>query len=151
MDGWPGDADLEALLAEQGEFESTYNATSYEFDFVPVLDNISFRFIFAAEEYGTFQCSFFDVFAFLLTDTTTGITTNLAVVPNTNTPISVLTIRDQAFNNVCGSVNPEYFGDFYQLPQGLNPLGAPVNFNGITVPMTAFANVIPCRLFGWQL
>jgi hypothetical protein len=29
-----------------------------------------------------------------LTNTSTGVTTNLAVVPNTNLPISVVTIRD---------------------------------------------------------
>ncbi|HEY0046298.1 MAG TPA: choice-of-anchor L domain-containing protein, partial [Flavobacterium sp.] len=140
---WPGDADLLDVLADQGITGTTNNATVYEFDFVPVIDNISFNFVFASEEYGTFQCSFSDVFAFLLTNTETGVTTNLAVVPNTTTPIAVYTVRDAAFNGGCGSVNEEYFGDFYQLPQGVNPLAAPINFNGATVPLTAFANVVP--------
>ena len=33
----------------------------------------------------------------------------------TDIPVSVLTIRDQAHNGDCDSVNPEYFDNFYEL------------------------------------
>jgi gliding motility-associated-like protein len=137
---WPGDADLEATLAAAGIPTTTLNATKLEFDFTPITNQINFDFIFASEEYGTFQCTFSDAFAFLLTDITTGITTNLAIVPGTTTPISVVTIRDELYNNSCASVNPQYFAQYNQLP-GVSPLGSPTNFNGQTVPLTATAPV----------
>ena len=144
--GWPGDADLEAIiLAATGAAMNSQNATKLEFDFTPLSDQISFRFIFASEEYGTFQCAYSDAFAFLLTDVTAGVTpvtTNLALIPGTNTPISVVTIRNQLYNNGCTSVNPEYFAAFYGVG-GLGNFTAPIDYNGMTVPMTAAATVIP--------
>ncbi|MDX9791438.1 MAG: choice-of-anchor L domain-containing protein, partial [Candidatus Kapabacteria bacterium] len=140
---WGGDADLQAILAAQGVTGILSNATKLEFDFIPVTNTISFNFIFASEEYGTFQCSYSDVFAFLLTDLTTGVTTNLAVIPGTNIPVSVTTIRNQLHNTGCSSANPEYFGQYYGLPNGLPNISAPTNFNGLTIPMTAFSEVIP--------
>jgi len=118
------------------------NASKLEFDFVPLTNAISFDFIFASEEYGTFQCTFSDAFAFLLTNVATGVTTNLAIVPNTTTPISVVTIRDQLYNTGCNSVNSQYFGQYNQLP-GILPTASPTNFNGQTVVMTAGSPVIP--------
>ena len=149
--GWPGDTDLEAIvLAATGEEMDSNNATKLEFDFIPVIDTINFNFIFASEEYGTFQCDYSDAFAFLLTDVSTGITTNLAVLPNTNTPVSVVTIRDDQFNDNCSSANEQYFDTFYGLG-GDNPLGAPINFNGVTVPLTASSSVIPGNLYHIKL
>jgi hypothetical protein len=143
VDLWTGDADLESIiLASTGNPMNSRNATKLEFDFVPLVNNINFNFVFASEEYGTFQCAFSDAFAFLLTDISTGITTNLAVIPNTTTPVSVVTIRDSQYNNNCISVNPDYFDAFYGFG-GLDPIGSPTNFNGITVPLTATATVIP--------
>ena len=45
--GWVGDAELEAILNEP----NTLNATILEFDFTSVASQISFRYIFASEEY----------------------------------------------------------------------------------------------------
>jgi gliding motility-associated-like protein len=114
-----------------------------EFNFIPLVDHISFNFLFASEEYGTFQCDYSDAFAFILTNNTTLVSTNLAVIPNTDIPVSVTTIHDEAYNpfDSCGSANPEYFGNFYDEDLGTNPLGAPINFNGVTVPLTASGNV----------
>ncbi len=149
---WTGDADLEAIiLAATGQAMNSRNASIMEFDFIPLVDNISFDFIFASEEYGVFQCTFSDAFAFLLTNLSTNVTTNLAVVPTTPTPISVVTIRDNAFNNGCPSVNPEYFADFYGPAPGLNVLGSPTNFNGSTIPMTASSLVTPGQQYHIKL
>lgn len=146
---WPGDADLENVIP--GLFPGdTNNASVIEFDFVPVIDHISFDFIFAAEEYGTFQCTFTDAFAFLLTDTN-GVTTNLAIVPGTVDPISVLTVRDEAFNGGCPSVNPEFFANYYGVPNGQSTLLSPTDFRGHTVVMTAEADVVPNELYHIKL
>src|SRR5690606_19359031 len=147
---WAGDGDLEDIVEAQGAFLGTNNATILEFDFVPLIDQMSFNFLFASEEYGVFQCTFSDVFAFLLTDVENNVTTNLAVLPSTNIPISVTTIRDNLYNDGCASANAQYFGNYYDVPEG-QPFTAPINFNGTTIPLTASSAVIPGHLYHIKL
>lgn len=137
---WPGDASLEGTLAAAGISMVSKNATVLEFDFTPISPNFSFDFIFASEEYGNFQCQYSDAFAFLLTNLNTGVTTNLAVVPNTTNPISVVTIRDFLYNSSCSSVNPQFFGRFNG---GSNAANAAINFNGQTTLLTAASVLSP--------
>lgn len=137
---WPGDTTLESTLAAAGIAMTSTNATVLEFDFTPISSNFSFDFIFASEEYGNFQCQYSDAFAFLLTNMNTGTTTNLAVVPNTTNPISVVTIRDFLYNSSCSSVNPQYFGRFNG---GSNAANSAVNFNGQTTVLTAASVLTP--------
>ncbi|REG90823.1 T9SS type B sorting domain-containing protein [Flavobacterium aquicola] len=136
---WIGDTDLEAALLAEGITMNSTNATVLEFDFVPFSSNFDFNFIFASEEYGNFQCQFSDAFAFLLTNKSTGVTTNLAVVPNTTTPISVVTIRNSLYNSSCSSENPNYFGSFNG---GSEAAGSATNFNGQTVSMSASSTTL---------
>lgn len=137
---WTGDASLETTLAAAGISMVSTNASVLEFDFTPISPNFSFDFVFASEEYGNFQCQYSDAFAFLLTNMNTGVTTNLAVVPNTNTPISVVTIRDFLYNSSCGSANAQYFGSFNG---GSNAAGSAINFNGQTQVLTAESVLTP--------
>ncbi len=133
---WGGDADLEAvLLSQSGITFNSINASYIAFDFVPSSASVSFDFIFASEEYGTSQCNFSDAFAFLVKNmTTNGPNTNIAVIPGTDIPISVATIRDNLYNDNCPSVNPSYFGSFNG-----SGFGPAINFNGQTKKMTATA------------
>lgn len=137
---WTGDADLENVLAAAGIPLNSTNATVLEFDFTPISSYFNFDFVFASEEYGNYQCNFSDAFAFLLTNTLTGETVNLAVVPGTNTPISVATIRDYLYNSFCSSVNAEYFGRFNG---GSNAATSAINFNGQTTLLNASATLTP--------
>lgn len=137
---WIGDTDLEQTLANAGITMSSINATVLEFEFTAMSPFFDFDFLFASEEYGNFQCQFSDAFAFLLTNLNTGQTTNLAVVPNTNIPISVITIRDYLYNSICPSVNEQYFGSYNG---GAATLASPTNFNGNTKVLKASANLIP--------
>ena len=137
---WTGDANLEATLAAAGIPMVSTNASVLEFDFTPISPNFSFDFVFASEEYGNFQCQYSDAFAFLLTNMNTGVTTNLAVVPSTNIPISVVTIRDFLYNSSCASANAQYFGSFNG---GSNAAGSPINFNGETQVLTAASPLTP--------
>jgi gliding motility-associated-like protein len=136
---WSGDTDLEATLLTAGITMNSTNATVLEFDFVPFSANFDFNFIFASEEYGNFQCQFSDAFAFLLTNKTTGVTTNLAVVPGTNEPISVVTIRNSLYNSSCPSQNASYFGIFNG---GSNAASSATNFNGQTVVINASSTTL---------
>ncbi len=137
---WPGDANLEATLAQSGIQMNSVNATVLEFDFTPISPTFSFEFLFASEEYGNFQCQFSDAFAFLLTNTSTGVTSNLAVVPSTNLPISVVTIRDFLYNSSCPSANAQYFGSYNG---GSSAATSATNFNGQTKLMNASAVLVP--------
>tara|TARA_R110000850_G_scaffold277058_1_gene421843 strand:+ start:66939 stop:69002 length:2064 start_codon:yes stop_codon:yes gene_type:complete len=153
--GWPGDTQLfdyiQALGIDPG-LTSYNDATIMEFDFTPLTDSISFNFVFGSNEYGTFQCSFSDAFAFFLEDQVTGEIVNMAVVPDTptETPISVTTIRDDAHNGSCSSENPEFF-DVYYGTTGQPPATAPVNLNGHTVLMQAWQYVTPSNPYRMKL
>jgi gliding motility-associated-like protein len=130
---WLGDQDLEDAL----NIGSTFNATVLEFDFAPLTSQISFDYIFASEEYsGSAPCRYSDGFAFLLKPIDSSQPfENLAVLPNTNTPVLVTTVHPQ-IGSSCAAINEQYFG-------GFNGSGYPVNFNGQTVVLTAKATVIP--------
>lgn len=140
LNTWPGDNDLESVLADASISMSSINATVLEFEFTALSPHFDFDFLFASEEYGNFQCQFSDAFAFLLTNLSTGVTTNLAIIPGTNTPISVVTVRDFLYNSACPSANSEYFGTFNG---GANANLSPINFNGQTVVMNASAILSP--------
>lgn len=151
-DYWLGDSDLNVVLAENDQPGETLNASVLEFDFIPLKDSIKFDFIFASNEYGQYQCDFTDVFAFFLTDLVTNTTTNLAVVPGTDTPVSVTTIRDAAYEgwDDCGDANAEYFDKFYG-EDGLPEKDNPINYAGMTVPMSAISEVVPGRKYHIKL
>ena len=142
---WPGDPDLDDIIAEieggMTGFNESNDASIIEFDFVPFIEEISFDFLFASNEYGTFQCNYSDPFGFFLTDED-GNTVNIAIVPGTTDPIAVTTVRDNTHNAGCASVNESYFDVFYGLT-GMEPLASPVNMLGRTVVMTASAQVTP--------
>ncbi|NNT71386.1 hypothetical protein HKT18_04065, partial [Flavobacterium sp. IMCC34852] len=149
---WPGDTTLFNYITGLGidpGLTDYNNATVLEFDFTPLTNQMSFDFLFASEEYGTFQCAYSDSFAFFLTNVTAGTaTTNLALVPSTTTPISVVTIRDDAHNGNCASANPSYFATFNG---GANAANSATNFNGETVLMTATSVVIPNNVYHIKL
>lgn len=128
---WGTDTDLEDALG----ITETLNATSIQFNFITVANQIQFNYIFASEEYQQqFVCSYSDGFAFLIREAGSSAPfTNIALVPNTNTPVNTTTIHDAILNG-CPAINEEYF-------EGYN-IGD-TNYNGRTVVMTATANIQP--------
>jgi large repetitive protein len=136
---WGGDAGLQAALASAGIVMQSKNATVLEFDFVPNTPNFGFDFLFASDEYGEFQCTSNDAFVVLLTPLN-GPTQNVAVIPSTNTPITVSTIRNILYNSACPSANAPFFGS---LNVGGAAATSATNYNGQTVLMHASAPVVP--------
>ncbi len=133
--GFGGDIDLQNAL---GTF-NTFDATFIKFNFVPIVDKMTFRFLMASEEYdGLTECNFADSFAFLLREVGTTTYTNLAVLPNGVT-VSVRNINESsAINNPVGSVNCDANTTFFE---GYNV--ADTNYGGRTKVITASAPVIP--------
>jgi len=141
------DSDLQAISDSNGQVVPITDVSYIQFDFTPLSSNFSFDFLFASDEYGEFQCGFSDVFAFILTDLTTGTSTNLAVLPGTSTPVSVKNIRDQQYNSSCLSANANLF-DQYNVN---NPATSAMNMRGETKVLTASSAVIPNRTYSIKL
>ncbi|MBN4084871.1 T9SS type B sorting domain-containing protein [Flavobacteriaceae bacterium AH-315-B10] len=139
---WVGDSDLETILNEP----NTLNATIIEFDFTTIADQVSFRYIFASEEYqenNSNTCEFSDLFGFLIRPINDTQYTNIALVPNTQTPVKVTTVHS-GIPGSCPPINETYFGSW-------NGTVSPINFNGQTKVLTATATVIPNETYHVKL
>ena len=154
--GQPGngqtDADLLTVAQSvtsnpsSGFINSVNDVISLEFDFVPSSNVASFNFVFSSDEYTQWiNSSFNDVFAFFVSGP--GITgpfsappgfpggaQNVALVPGTNTPITISTIFPAGVPG--------------EPPAGLNPQlylsnagGTTHTHNGFTVPIPIELNV----------
>ncbi len=128
---WGTDVDLETALG----ITNTLNATSIEFDFISISNQIQFNYLLASEEYyGNFPCEYSDGFAFLIKQAgTTDQFTNIALVPGTTTPVNTSTIHPEVVG-FCGAENEAYF-DGYNFGD--------TNYNGRTAVLTATASIIP--------
>ncbi|MGB6268642.1 MAG: choice-of-anchor L domain-containing protein, partial [Olleya sp.] len=131
---WSGDQDLEMALNES----NTLNATIIEFQFTSTATQISFNYIFASEEYqegNSNTCQFSDLFGFLIRESGQQQYENIALVPNTQTPVKVTTVHS-GIPGSCDPINEFYF-------ESWNNNTAPINFNGQTKVMSAIANTTP--------
>ena len=133
------DSDLQAFSNATGSTGTIQDASFLSFNFEATTSSLSMDYVFASEEYGTYQCGFSDKIAILLTNLTTGVTTNIAVVPQTTTPVSVNTIRSSAYNTGCTSVNAQYFGAY---DASNNSSLSGTCFNGRTVLLNASSNLV---------
>lgn len=152
---WLDDPELRSILKntlkEQKLSPFMYNATVLEFDFSAISNKISFNFIFASDEYGSLQCRYADAFAFILTDLQTQEKKNLAVVPDTTIPVSVVTVRDKKNNPDCDSQHEQYFDKYTNYGTDASALNFPINFKGYTKPLLAQSEVIPGRKYHIKL
>jgi hypothetical protein len=76
----------------------SFDAASFEFDFIPSFDSIMFRYVFGSEEYSEFVNSGFnDAFGHFISGP--GITgyQNMAVIPDTNLLVSINTLNAQTY------------------------------------------------------
>lgn len=131
--GGSGLADNDLLTVAQSvnpAINSTSDAAFLEFDFVPSSNVASFNFVFSSDEYLTYVNTVFnDVFAFYVSGpgivgpfaspaAFPGGSQNVAVVPGTNTPITISTIH------------PGLNAAFY-----VNNTGNTFSHNGFTIPI----------------
>jgi gliding motility-associated-like protein len=131
----PGDADLSGIIGLV-----TNDACVLQFDFIPQGDSIKFNYVFSSEEYPDFVCVFNDAFAFLISGPgIPGGTQNIALIPNTNLPVTIDNINDRVG---CG-IFPQYY-----ISNAGNPF---FTHNGHTTVLTAVARVIPCQTYTLKL
>jgi hypothetical protein len=154
----PGDADLLDVAQSVTSnpdvifINSVNDAAVLEFDFVPSSNVVGFNFVFSSDEYTQWVNSQYnDAFGFFVSGP--GITgpfssppgfpggsENYALVPGTNTPITISTIYPPGlfFPSDPLGLNPQFYVD------NENPPYADPTFthNGFTVPMLVELNVI---------
>ncbi|HEY9872092.1 MAG TPA: choice-of-anchor L domain-containing protein [Candidatus Obscuribacterales bacterium] len=123
----PGDPDLSSLI--QGT--TTQDAAVLEFDFIATEDNPTFRYVFGSEEYNEYVNQFNDVFAFFVDGQ------NIALVPGTNTPVSINNVNG---GNPLGTnpVNSQYYVN--NDPSDGTPTND-IQYDGFTRVLTATAPV----------
>lgn len=130
---WTGDNDLENFTG----ITNTVNATVIEFDLISSSNRISFNYLLASEEYQLdFPCNVGDRFALLLRPQG-GTYQNIAVLPNTSTPVGIDTIHPEVVGQ-CPAANQSFFA---------GQMLGDTNFEGRTVTLTASAAVLPNTVY----
>jgi uncharacterized repeat protein (TIGR01451 family) len=126
----PGDPDLDVLAGA-----TTHDASILSFTFVPADTTVSFRYVFASDEYNEFVLQGFnDVFGFYVNGT------NCAEVPDTDVPVSIDTING---GNPFGNENASHPGLYRN--NDLDDGGGSIDteMDGLTVVLTCTAAVTP--------
>lgn len=142
----PGDITLANAIG--ANVNNMNDACVLEFDFIPSGDTVKFNYIFSSEEYEpAFACSqFIDAFGFFISGPGISGQRNIALVPGTNLPVSILNINNAPdFNNAppqCPE-NPSYYLD--------NAANAYFNHDGHTTLLTAISAVVPCSVYHLKL
>jgi len=141
--GTGSDQDLETLSGQD-----IMDKSILEFDFVPTGDSISFRFVFASEEYENFECTVYnDAFGFFLSGPGisgpfSGGAINLANVPGGAVPITINTINSGVADgdaSLCAAADPNWESNTQFYSDNSN--GSDVVYFGMTVVLTARALV----------
>lgn len=120
----------------------TNDGVELRFDFIPETSPVSFRFVFASEEYPEFappnSSSFNDAFAFLISGQNPSggnyNNQNVALIPSTTTPVSI--------NNVNAITNAAFY---------VTNNGSTCSYDAFTTPITATFNVVPCSTYTIRL
>lgn len=133
-----------------------FDATGIEFDFVPLGNTVIFRYVFASDEYCEFVNSDFnDVFGFFVSGpgingTFDNNAINVATVQPSNEDVSINTINH--LKNVDSYVHNSNNIDFESCGIGFTPRFEDfIEYDGFTVPLTAFFRVIPCETYHIRL
>jgi gliding motility-associated-like protein len=151
--GSGSDADLASLT---GGSAGTNDACVLQFDFVPTANTVSFRYVFASEEYPDYVCSTFnDVFGFFLSGpgisgTFSNSAVNIALIPSTTYPVAINTVNSgtpgSASSGACPSYGLSYSSDYVD-----NSSGTTIVFGGFTKVLTATHSVTPCQTYHIKL
>ncbi len=150
------DEDLNALAGV-----NVLDIAKFEIEFIPSSDLLSFRYVFASEEYPKFVClGSNDVFGFFITGPKPGggfyNNENIARVPDPNRPgefldlpVTVNSVNNgmpgvRADGGLCDGTNESLaFAQYYNE----NPLDSEPAFNGFLDIFIAQAAVIPCETY----
>ncbi len=147
-----GDPDLNILAGV-----NVRDRVGFEFDFVPLDSFVTFRYVFASEEYCEFVGSVYnDVFGFFISGP--GISgpfadnaQNIALIPGSNSFVSINSVNHQT--NAAWFVRNELPADALQcgIPSVNSPHLPFIQYDGFTRPLTATLQLIPCQTYRLRL
>ncbi len=149
--GAPGDADLDSISLNDADL--TNNALSndaciLEFDVYAATDELEFQYVFGSEEYpGFVGTAFNDIFAFLISGPGLADNTNIAVLEDDITEVSINTVNDGSVAGFGGPTDPATGDIIYNNNAG----GLSLPYGGYTTVLTASAEVIPCNYYHLKL
>ncbi len=125
--GTPGFVELNGIAGS-----ATYDGARLQFNFVPQSSTITFKYVFASEEYPEFVNSGYnDAFGFFINGPGYGGFTNLALVPSTSLPVTI--------DNINQLTNNQYY---------LGNIGnQQIQYDGMTRVLTVTAAVQPCQTY----
>lgn len=147
-----GDPDLDYLAT--GDVKDAVGIT---FDFTPLDSFVTFRYVFASEEYCEFVGSIYnDVFGFFISGpgingNFSNSASNVALIPGTNDFVSINNVNHQ--QNSSYYVHNELQADIEQcfLPAAPRPYLPRIEYDGFTRPMTAWLKLAPCETYRIRL
>ncbi|MEM7105894.1 MAG: choice-of-anchor L domain-containing protein [Bacteroidota bacterium] len=138
INGAPGDPTLDQLAGA-----ATNDACELIFEVYAPTDILSFDYVFASEEYPEWTCSNFnDPFAFFISGPGIVGEMNIALIPGTNTPVTINNLNG-GNGGACPPTNAQYYVD------GIG--GITTEYDGFTTILTAMATVIPCNWYTLRL
>ncbi len=133
--------ELERLLTGSN---TTYDGFVLEMDIVATADTLSFNYVFGSEEYDDFVCSEYnDIFAFFISGPGIKGEKNMAVLPRTNTPVSINNVND---GNPESAECPKSNTSFYLHNTGMN-----IEYNGFTRLLEIRQEVKPMETYHLKL
>lgn len=135
--GFAGDSLLDNIASDD-----TQDACILEFQFRPFADELSFSYVFGSEEYPEYappnNSGYNDVFGFFISGPGIVGMPNIALLPNSTTPVSI--------NNVNIVTNSSYY-----ISNPENDPNSTVQYDGWTTVLTANISVIPCEIYTLRL
>ncbi len=143
-----GDPDLNAIAGG-----NTHDACILEFDFIPQSDTIQLNFVFASDEYPEYIYSINDIFAFFISGPNPAggdyNKLNIALIPETDAEVSIDSVNNGCYpedgcNPARNPSHPDFFVTNYYTNSGSS---FSVEYDGFTVPITAYAHVVPCQTY----
>ena len=140
------DAELASLTTG-----NLFDMANIEFDFIPTQNQVVFEFAFASEEYCEYvNTNFNDVFGFFISGPGIVGTKNLAVIPSSNTPITINNLN-HLVNSGLYTHNTPFSGTNCGIQPAFGQAVFELQYDGFTKKMTAVANVIPCQTYHIKL
>lgn len=150
--GAGGDPDLNHLATGQ-----VFDAVGIEFDFVPLDSFVTFRYVFASEEYCEFVGSIYnDVFGFFISGpgingNFAGNAKNVALIPGTQDFVAINSVNHLTNSNYyLGNERNEDANKCnlsVHQPVALNE----IEYDGFTQPLTAMLKLNPCETYHIRL
>lgn len=147
-----GDPDLHLMTTHPVK-----DAVGIEFDFVPLDSIVTFRYVFASEEYCEFVGSIYnDVFGFFvkgpgISGGFSGNAANVALIPGSNDFVAINTVNHQQNTDFYIGNERQEDANECGIPFVVKPFNQLIEYDGFTTQLTAVLRLSPCQTYHIRL